>query len=114
MLLPSPRARTKVASLDACFYLRALHNLDTSVSPSHRFISHIFRRARMSTECNIIALVYINRAIALTGMPLGVYNWRPAVLMAMILAQKVWDDKSLRASCFTQICPEYSKDQIKK
>jgi len=68
----------------------------------------------MSTECNIIALVYVNRAIALSGMPLGAYNWRPVVLVSMILAQKVWDDKSLRASCFAQICPEYSKEQIKK
>ena len=38
----------------------------------------------------------------------GHVNW------AGTLRQKVWDDKSLRASCFAQICPEYSKEQIKK
>ena len=68
----------------------------------------------MSAECNIIALVYINRALALSSMPLGAYNWRPVTLMAMILAQKVWDDRSVRASCFTFICPEYTKEQIKR
>ena len=36
------------------------------------------------------------------------------ILVSMILAQKVWDDKSLRTSSFTLIVPEYSKDRIKK
>lgn len=85
-----------------------------TVDDIYQYISHIFRYARMSTECNIIALVYINRAISLSGMPLGACNWRPVVLVAMILAQKVWDDKSLRASCFHRILPEYAKEQIKK
>ena len=45
-------------------------------------------------------------------MPLGENNWRPAVLVAMILAQKVWDDKSLRASSFTLITPGFTKEQV--
>jgi len=84
-----------------------------TVDEIYEYTSIIYQRAKFSPECNIIALVYMNRVIALSGMPLGENNWRPAVLVAMILAQKVWDDKSLRASSFTLITPGYTKEQIK-
>ena len=80
----------------------------------HAWIFMIYSTADMTVECIIIALVYINRALALSGMPLGSYNWRPVTLVAFILAQKVWDDRSVRASCFSLICPEYSKEVIKR
>mmetsp|Transcript_11363 Transcript_11363/g.30586 ORF Transcript_11363/g.30586 Transcript_11363/m.30586 type:complete len:493 (-) Transcript_11363:299-1777(-) len=85
-----------------------------SVMEIHAWIFMIYSTADMTVECIIIALVYINRALALSGMPLGSYNWRPVTLVAFILAQKVWDDRSVRASCFSLICPEYSKEVIKR
>lgn len=41
-----------------------------------QFIERLFNLAHFSTECNIIALVYINRVIALTSMPLHKKNWK--------------------------------------
>lgn len=41
-----------------------------------QFIERMFKWAQFSTECNIIALVYINRIIALTNMPLHQGNWK--------------------------------------
>lgn len=42
-----------------------------------------------SPECCIICLVYINRLIAFTGMPLHPTNWRPLILCSLLVAQKV-------------------------
>jgi len=57
-----------------------------------QYIEGIFKRAQFSTECNIIALIYINRAISLSSIPIHGRNWKMVVLVALILAQKVWDD----------------------
>ncbi|CAN0430124.1 unnamed protein product, partial [Phaeothamnion confervicola] len=69
-----------------------------SIDKIYSFIHSIFRAARFSPECNIIALVYINRVIARTQLPLHDRNWRPIVLAVLILAQKVWDDRCLATS----------------
>ena len=58
-------------------------------------MSSVFHIAQFSPECNIISLVYINRLMALSGIMLNSKNWRPLVLSALLLAQKVWDDKCL-------------------
>ena len=62
---------------------------EVTVKKIHHFIEGIFKRARFSAECNIIALVYINRIISTTHLPLHARNWRAVVLVALTLAQKV-------------------------
>jgi len=84
-----------------------------SVDEIYSLLSGIFRRAQFSAECNIIALIYINRVIAKSNLPLHRGNWRTIVLSAVILAQKVWDDKSLTTSTFTKIIPAYSRRQVR-
>jgi len=84
-----------------------------SIDEIYMFINSIFVRARFSPECNIIGLVYINRVIANASIPLHRANWRPLILAALILAQKIWDDKCLATSNFALICPKYSKKQVK-
>lgn len=49
---------------------------EVTVEEIHRFIEGVFTRGRFSAECNIIALVYINRVISGTGMPLHQGNWK--------------------------------------
>lgn len=49
---------------------------EVTVEEVHRFIEGIFTRGRFSAECNIIALVYINRVISTTAMPLHRGNWK--------------------------------------
>jgi hypothetical protein len=51
-------------------------------------------RSRVA-ECLVISLLYIERIRSLTGLRLCASNWQPILLAAMIVAQKVWDDKSL-------------------
>ena len=68
--------------------------------------------AKFSPECLIIALVYINRLIAFTGLPLQPTNWRPLVLVSLLVAQKVWDDKYLSNLDFAFIYPFFSSQEI--
>ena len=49
---------------------------EVTVEEIHRFVEGVFTRGRFSAECNIIALVYINRVISSTGMPLHKGNWK--------------------------------------
>jgi hypothetical protein len=69
----------------------------------YKFVRSIFEVAQFSPECNVIALVYINRLLAFAKMPLHRKNWRPVVLSALLLAQKVWDDECLANVDFPKI-----------
>lgn len=59
------------------------------------FLRKTFEVAKWSPECHIIALVYVNRLTGFTNIRLHLHNWRPILLCALLLAQKLWDDKSL-------------------
>lgn len=65
-------------------------------------------------ECCIICLVYINRLIAFTELPLQPTNWRPLVLVSLLVAQKVWDDRYLSNADFAFIYPFFVTDEINK
>lgn len=65
-------------------------------------------------ECCIICLVYINRLIAFTEIPLQATNWRPLVLCSLLVAQKVWDDRYLSNADFAFIYPFFKTDQLNK
>ena len=68
--------------------------------------------AQFSGECCIICLIYINRVIALTGMPLLPTSWRPLVLISLMVAQKMWDDRYLSNSDFSAIYPFFDNKQL--
>ncbi|TFJ85270.1 hypothetical protein NSK_003693 [Nannochloropsis salina CCMP1776] len=86
---------------------------EVTVEEIHCFIEGIFKRARFSPECNIIALVYINRVISTTSLPLHARNWRAVVLVALLLAQKVWDDRCIALSSFSPHLPDFPLERIR-
>lgn len=65
-------------------------------------------------ECCIICLIYVNRLIAFTEIPLQSTNWRPLVLVSLLVAQKVWDDRYLSNADFAFIYPFFMTDQLNK
>ena len=66
----------------------------------------------MAAECLVISLLYIERLRSFTGLHLLMRNWQPILLAAMVVAQKVWDDKSLLNVDFSLICSAYSLKDI--
>eukprot|EP00455_Lapot_gusevi_P052226 TRINITY_DN792_c0_g2_i5.p1 TRINITY_DN792_c0_g2~~TRINITY_DN792_c0_g2_i5.p1 ORF type:complete len:138 (+),score=31.71 TRINITY_DN792_c0_g2_i5:88-501(+) len=45
-------------------------------------------------------------------MPLHSVNWRPVLLTALLVAQKVWDDRSLVNAHFSIICPLFTTSRL--
>ena len=84
--------------------------------PAEETIFHtlhsVYECARFPSECLIISLVYIERLIAVAGVPILCTSWRPILLAALILAQKVWDDRSLHNVDFSMFCPMFTLKEI--
>eukprot|EP00607_Mallomonas_marina_P009022 CAMPEP_0182418982 /NCGR_PEP_ID=MMETSP1167-20130531/3359_1 /TAXON_ID=2988 /ORGANISM="Mallomonas Sp, Strain CCMP3275" /LENGTH=289 /DNA_ID=CAMNT_0024593505 /DNA_START=82 /DNA_END=951 /DNA_ORIENTATION=- len=79
-----------------------------TIDTIYRYFNLIYRAAHYSPECNIIALIYINRICTITKMPLTMRNWRAVWLVTIMLAQKVWDDQPLKTSSFSTIMPSFT------
>jgi len=85
---------------------------DATEDTIFRSIKSIYSIAEFSSECLVISLLYIERLRSLTGLHLLMSNWQPILLAAMVVAQKVWDDKSLLNVDFSLICSAYSLKDI--
>ena len=62
--------------------------------------------------CLIVSLVYIERLVATSEVPILCTSWRPILLAGLILAQKVWDDRSLHNVDFSFFCPMFTLKEI--
>lgn len=71
----------------------------------YKFISAIFRAERLSSECAILCLAYIERIIGLSKITLNASNWRRVILAALILASKVWEDQAVWNVDFLSVFP---------
>ncbi len=59
-----------------------------------------------------VSQVFVNRLIAFTGMSLHAGNWRSVLLTALLIAQKVWDDRCLVNGQFSLICPMFTVSKL--
>ena len=91
---------------------KALLRKTPTVDEISGFIEAIYDLAQFSAECCVICLVYINRINALTDMPLLPTTWRPLVIIALMIAQKMWDDKYLSNADFQYIYPFFDSNQF--
>jgi hypothetical protein len=48
----------------------------------------------------------------LTGLALQATNWRPLLLVSLMVSQKVWDDKYLSNADFSYIYPFFDTQQL--
>jgi hypothetical protein len=89
-----------------------LINKTPSYEEINDFIEALYYCAQFSPECCVLCLIYINRIIALTGISLQSTNWRPMVLVSLMISQKVWDDKYLSNADFAYIYPFFDSRQL--
>lgn len=83
-----------------------------SVKSIYKFLKKVFEVGQFHPECCVISLVYINRLIGVTGVPLTQSNWKPISISALVLAQKVWDDTPLINADFSILYPALSVKEI--
>mmetsp|Transcript_29318 Transcript_29318/g.73755 ORF Transcript_29318/g.73755 Transcript_29318/m.73755 type:complete len:250 (-) Transcript_29318:68-817(-) len=85
----------------------ALNLVDTPAPEAiFRFLNAIFKAERLSAECGILMLAYIERIIALSGITMHASNWRRITLSALILASKVWEDQAVWNVDFQSVFPQ--------
>jgi len=71
----------------------------------YNFIFQIFETEKLSHECGILCLAYIERIMQNACIRLFSYNWRRIVLSALILASKVWEDQAVWNVDFLSVFP---------
>jgi hypothetical protein len=69
------------------------------------FLSACFNRAGFSVASAIVMLLFVNRFIGVTHEPLTYDNWRPIVITALLISQKVQDDSPILNSSFQLFYP---------
>lgn len=78
------------------------------------YLQALYDCAKFSPECVVFCLIYLHRLMCETGMRLHPMNWRPLILCAILVAQKVWDDKYLTNGEFSLIYPFFVTEEINK
>ena len=101
------------AQNDAFLREKLVNKVVPTVDTIVRFMKLLHGCAKYSTECNIIALVYLNRMSSSAQLSLSMSNWRCVWLTCIILAQKMWDDRPLKTSAFTQLVPPLEKKHLR-
>merc|ERR1719261_853183 len=59
--------------------------------------------ARMGVEVSVVGLAYVERWIALSGATLEPHMWRRLLVVAWMLAAKMWDDECLENDQFAPL-----------
>jgi len=78
------------------------------------FVELLQTCGRFQSECLIISLIYISRFKCLTGTPLLVTNWRPLLISSIMIADNVWENKTVPPAYLAFIHPFFSIEQIQK
>ena len=75
-----------------------------TIGETEYVIRHVFKTGQLSVDCNIIALVYLDRLRA-AGVQVTPSNWRPLLCVCLMLASKIWDDLSMINEDFSTFLP---------
>jgi hypothetical protein len=73
---------------------RSSENIIPSIEDIYIFLQQIFTTAQSPAEVAVMALAYIERLLTLTDITFHISNWKLICLGAIIVARKVWVDKS--------------------
>jgi len=68
--------------------------------------------SRFTPGCLVVALIYIERLRRGAGAQLLASTWQPTLLIAIIVAQKVWEDKPHMMVDYTQLCQALTLQQL--
>ncbi|ORZ03040.1 hypothetical protein BCR43DRAFT_33385 [Syncephalastrum racemosum] len=75
-------------------------------------IAYVFDCGTLVAEHGVIAMVYIERMLRVSGQPLCDANWRLVTLMGLMLSVKIWDDCAVFNADFVQIFPDIDLSRI--
>ena len=76
-----------------------------------RWLSSVIEKTGASHGVALVALVYVRRLVATSGVRLTPENWRPILAIALLLAVKVSDDVGISNRTFAAAA-NYTLDQV--
>ena len=88
--------------------------MDPSASDIAAYCKYVTIASKMENEQPVIAMVYIERILAKTGMLVNKYNWKRMILICLCVASKVWDDDSLENVHFPKVMSDVTHKMINK
>ena len=88
--------------------------VDPSADDIAAYGKYVTIASKMENEAPIIALVYIERILAKTGLLVNKYNWKRILLVCMCVASKVWDDDSLENVHFPKVMADVTIHMINR
>jgi hypothetical protein len=80
-------------------------NMLPNVADVYNFIHLIFETEKLSHECGILCLAYVERIMQTSNIRLLPENWRRIVLSALMVASKVWEDLAVWNVDFLSVFP---------
>lgn len=83
----------------------AVSCLDASPDGVSRFILDIFKRGFFDVVQLVVCIHYLKRFTERSGVPLHVSLWRPLFLTALLISDKMWEDRSVKNSSITLLFP---------
>jgi hypothetical protein len=78
------------------------------------YAKYVTVASKMENETPIIALVYMERILRMTGMLINKYNWKRILLVSLCVASKVWDDDSLENVHFPKVMSDVTLPMLNK
>jgi hypothetical protein len=76
-----------------------------SIELISQFLTAIWDGQRLSAECAVMTIAYVDRFLTLTSIKINPVNWRRIVLASAIVASKVWEDLAVWNADFLVIFP---------
>jgi len=93
--------------------IRVVHNTPTA-DEIYEFAHQLFKKVQLSSECSIVCLIYVEKLMEVSKVPLVAETWRPIFMCGLLLASKVWQDLSSWNIEFTCVYPQFSLDAINR
>ncbi len=78
-----------------------------SMRDIYDFMSALFLKAHLSSECSVVCLIYVERLMEKAHVPFDDRTWRPVLLCSMLLASKVWQDCASWNVEFSAVFPQF-------
>jgi hypothetical protein len=80
----------------------------------YEFAHKLFQSVQLSSECSIVCLIYVERLMEASKVPLLASTWRPIFMCGLLLASKVWQDLSSWNIEFANVYPQFSLEAINR